>query len=114
MAELEKPANADYREGKDARRRFDNDMLKLAAFVLCCTSNILCLALATQRPGLVAPLAWTVPLTIRCWNIYKGRKPNTATLDIALLLLVNAAAGALLLIADKEKPRQARYQGGVE
>ncbi len=38
---------------------------------------------------------------------------NRAAFNIAALL-VNAAAGALLLIADREKPRQTRYQGGVE
>ena len=58
--------------------------------------------IATLGVGLV-PLAWGIPMTVRSWGVYKGKKPNTVALGVCTLLFLNMVSGILLLVAQKDK-----------
>lgn len=67
-----------------------NQTLRLVAFILNLITTIIC--------GIVLlPLAWMIPMTVRSWGIYKGRKANTVAFGICDLLFVNLISGILLL-----------------
>ena len=70
--------------------------LRLAAFVL---SVIACVGTGI----LIIPLAWTIPMTVRTYKIYKGEKPNTVAFGVCELLFVGLIAGVLLLCTHKDK-----------
>jgi hypothetical protein len=72
-----------------------NQTLALVVFVFCVISLISCC-------WLIIPLAWMIPLTIMCWGVYKGTRPNTVALGVVTLIFISLVAGILLLIADKE------------
>lgn len=81
-----------------------NQTLRLIAFIM----NIVALVvigiggIATLGVGLV-PLAWGIPMTVRSWGVYKGKKPNTVALGVCTLLFLNMVSGILLLVAQKDK-----------
>lgn len=51
---------------------------------------------------LIIPLAWTIPMTLRSWGIYKGTKPNTVAFAVCDLLFLSVVGGVLLLISQKD------------
>ena len=74
----------------------DNDRtLRLVAFVFCILSLV-------SVCWLIIPLAWMIPMSVHCWGIYKGTKPNSAAFGICTLLFVTLVGGILLLISKKE------------
>ena len=70
--------------------------LRLAAFVL---SVISCVGMGI----FLIPLAWTIPMTVRTYKIYKGEKPNTVAFGVCELLFVGLIAGVLLLCTHKDQ-----------
>ena len=70
--------------------------LRLAAFVL---SVIACVGIG----WLIVPLAWTIPMTVHTYKIYKGQKPNTVAFGVCELLFVGLIAGVLLLCTHKDQ-----------
>ena len=81
-----------------------NQTLRLIAFIM----NIVALVvigiggIATLGLGLI-PLAWGIPMTVRSWGVYKGKKPNTVALGVCTLLFLNMVSGILLLVAQKDE-----------
>ena len=73
-----------------------DETLRLINFILCILS---CIALCWA----VIPLAWTIPMTVHSWGIYKGTKPNTTTFGVCTLIFVNVIGGILLLVSNKDK-----------
>lgn len=69
--------------------------LRLAAFVINVVSCVV-------WGMLIIPLAWTIPMTVRSWNIYKGKKPNTLAFGILTLVFLDLVSGVLLLISRKD------------
>lgn len=51
----------------------------------------------------IIPLAWTIPMTVVSWGIYKGTRPNTTAFGVCSLIFVSLVAGILLLISTKDK-----------
>lgn len=72
------------------------ETLRLINFILCILS---CIALCWA----VIPLAWTIPMTVHSWGIYKGTKPNTTAFGVCTLIFVNVIGGILLLVSNKDK-----------
>ncbi len=70
--------------------------LRLVAFVFMLISLI-------STCWLVIPLAWTIPMTVTSWGIYKGTKPNGVAFGVCSLLFVSLVAGVCLLVSTKEK-----------
>lgn len=52
---------------------------------------------------LLIPLAWSIPLTVCCWGIYKGTRPNTAVIGVCTLIFLNFISGILLLISKTDE-----------
>ncbi len=73
-----------------------DETLRLINFILCILS---CIALCWA----VIPLAWTIPMTVHSWGIYKGTKPNTTAFGVCTLIFVNVIGGILLLVSNKDK-----------
>lgn len=69
--------------------------LRLIAFIFCIVSTV-------TTCWLIIPLAWMIPMTVRCWGIYKGTKPNTTAFGVCTLLFVTIVGGILLLISKKD------------
>lgn len=70
--------------------------LLMAAFIL----NIVCTVLLAV---FILPLAWCIPMTVRSYGIYKGKKPNTVAFGVCTLLFVSLISGILMLVADKDE-----------
>lgn len=70
--------------------------LRLVAFVFA----VLC---TVSMCWLIIPLAWMVPMTVRCWSIYKGTKPNTVAFGVCTLLFLSLVGGIMLLISKKDQ-----------
>lgn len=70
--------------------------LRLVAFVFAvlCTVSV-CWA--------IIPLAWMIPMTVHCWGIYKGTKPNTVAFGVCTLLFLSLVGGILLLVSKKDQ-----------
>ena len=69
--------------------------LRLIAFIFC--------VLSTLSVGwLIVPLLWMVPMTVRCWGIYQGTKPNTGAFGVCTLIFLSVVAGILLLVSKKD------------
>ncbi len=73
-----------------------DEAVRLANFVLCVIS---CVALGAA----IVPLAWTIPMTVHSWGIYKGKKPNTIAFGVCTLIFVNVIGGILLLVSNKDR-----------
>lgn len=69
--------------------------LRLAAFILCIISLVGCC-------WLIIPLAWMIPMSVRCWGIYKGTKPNTTAFGVCTLIFFSLVGGILLLVSKKD------------
>ncbi|RDB56490.1 hypothetical protein C1879_08995 [Paraeggerthella hongkongensis] len=67
----------------------------MVAFILCIVSTV-------SVCWLIIPLAWMIPMSIRCWNIYKGTKPNTTAFGVCTLIFVTLIGGILLLVSKKD------------
>lgn len=52
---------------------------------------------------LLIPLAWSIPLTVCCWGIYKGTRPNTAVFGVCTLIFLDFISGILLLISKTDE-----------
>ncbi|MDO4182210.1 MAG: zinc-ribbon domain-containing protein [Coriobacteriia bacterium] len=73
----------------------NQETLRLIAFIL----NII----STVSMGLlILPLAWTIPMTVHSYGIYKGTKQSTTAFAVCDLIFVNLISGILLLVADSE------------
>ena len=73
-----------------------DEALRLANFVLCVISCVL-------GAAAIIPLAWTIPMTVHSWGIYKGKQPNTIAFGVCTLIFVNLIGGILLLVSNKDK-----------
>lgn len=73
-----------------------DEALRLANFVLCVISCVL-------GAAAIIPLAWTIPMTVHSWGIYKGKQPNTIAFGVCTLIFVNLIGGVLLLVSNKDK-----------
>ncbi len=71
-------------------------------FAIAATANAEALAGVVMAPFLLIPLAWMIPMTVRTYKIYKGRKPNTVAFGVCMLIFVNLVSGILLLCSDKD------------
>jgi hypothetical protein len=75
----------------------ENDrQLRLIAFIFMLISTI------GMSLTFVA-LLWMIPMTIMCWNIYKGKKPNGVAFGVCTLVFVSIISGICLLVSTKEK-----------
>lgn len=92
-------------EGEEYRR-FDNAQIypmtssdrttRLVAFIFA--------LIATCGGAIfILPLAWGIPMTVRTWNIYKGRKPNTLCFDVCSLIFMSLITGVLLLMTTRDE-----------
>lgn len=72
-----------------------DQMLRLIAFILCIVSTL-------SVCWLIIPLPWMVPMTVHCWGVYQGTKPNTATFGVCTLIFVTIIGGILLLVSKKD------------
>ena len=81
-----------------------NQTLRLIAFIMNIVALVLIVivGIGTLGFGLI-PLAWGIPMTVRSWGVYKGKKPNTVALGVCTLLFLNMISGILLLVAQKDK-----------
>ena len=71
-------------------------------FILAATNDPQAAAGLVFIPFFLIPLAWMIPMTIRVYKIYKGRKPNTVAFGICTLIFVNLVSGILLLCSEKD------------
>lgn len=69
--------------------------LRLIAFILCIFSTV-------SIGWLIVPLLWMVPMSVMCWGIYQGTRPNTVAFGVCTLIFLNFFAGILLLISKKD------------
>lgn len=69
--------------------------LRLIAFILCIVSMVL-------TCWVIVPLAWMIPMTVHCYGIYKGTKPNTVGFGVCTLIFCSLIGGILLLVSTKE------------
>ena len=74
----------------------DDHTLRLVAFIFAvlCTVSV-CWA--------IIPLAWMIPMTVHCWGIYKGTKPNTTAFGVCTLIFLSLIGGILLLVSKKDR-----------
>lgn len=42
-------------------------------------------------------------MTVRCWGIYKGTRPNTVAFGVCSLIFLSLVAGIMLLISKKDE-----------
>ena len=49
------------------------------------------------------PLAWMIPMSVHCWGVYQGTKPNTVAFGVCTLIFVTVVGGILLLVSKKER-----------
>ena len=64
--------------------------MRLAAFILNIVFTVIC-------GILIIPLVWMIPMTIRCYKIYKGDAPSTVGFGVCDLIFCNIFSGILLL-----------------
>ena len=82
----------------------NDQTLRVIAFalnVLTCVSWGIA-GIFTLGIGLI-PLAWSIPMTVISWGIYKGKKPNSVAFGVCTLIFMGLIPGVLLLISKKEK-----------
>lgn len=73
----------------------DDRTLRLVAFIFCIVSM-------ASVGWFIVPLIWMIPMSVICWGIYKGTKPNTVAFGVCTLIFVNFVAGILLLVSKKD------------
>lgn len=78
--------------------------LRLIAFIFSCISIAYwaIFGIFTLGIGLIG-LAWTIPMTVHTWGIYKGKKANSVAFGVCMLIFTNLVSGILLLVSEKEK-----------
>lgn len=76
--------------------RSEDGTLRLIAFIFCIISTVC-------SSWLIVPLAWMIPMSVVCWGIYKGTRPNTTAFGVCTLLFVSIVAGILLLVSKKDQ-----------
>lgn len=87
---VQRPSSSSYEVSSD------DSTLRLIAFVFCIVSTV-------STCWLIVPLAWMIPMTVVCWGIYKGTRPNTTGFAICTLLFVTLVGGILLLVSKKDR-----------
>ncbi len=70
--------------------------LRLVAFIF----NII--SLAASAPAII-PLAWTIPMSVISWGIYKGKRANTVAFGVCDLIFLSLIGGILLLCSKKDR-----------
>lgn len=70
--------------------------LRMVAFVFCLISTLI-------SAFAILPLIWMIPMTVHCWGIYKGTKPNTVLFGVCTLIFCSLVSGILLLISNKDQ-----------
>ena len=70
--------------------------LRLIAFIFCLISTI-------SVGWAIIPLAWMIPMSVHCWGVYQGTKPNTVAFGVCTLIFVTVVGGILLLVSKKER-----------
>lgn len=73
-----------------------DNTLRMVAFIFAVISTV-------SVCWLIIPLAWMIPMTVRCWGIYKGTKPNTTAFGVCTLIFLSLVGGILLLISKKDQ-----------
>lgn len=66
--------------------------LRLIAFIFCLISTI-------SVGWTIIPLAWMIPMSVHCWGVYQGTKPNTVAFGVCALIFVTVVGGILLLVS---------------
>lgn len=74
----------------------EDTTLRLIAFIFALISTI-------SMAVLIFPLCWMVPMTVHCWSLYKGTKPNTVAFGVCTLIFLSLVSGILLLVSTKEE-----------
>lgn len=74
----------------------EDSTLRLIAFIFALISTI-------SVAMFIIPLCWMVPMTVHCWSLYKGTKPNTVAFGVCTLIFLSIVSGILLLISTKEE-----------
>lgn len=70
--------------------------LRLIAFIFCIISTVsVCWA--------IFPLIWMIPMSVHCWQIYKGTSANTTAFGVCTLIFVSLVGGILLLVSTKDR-----------
>ena len=95
--------------------------LRLIAFIFAILgivpAGFMCMAIAAFFSGallegaagaitpifLLLPLAWTIPLTIHTYKVYKGTSENTTIFGILVLIFLSLISGILLLCSKKDR-----------
>lgn len=70
--------------------------MKLTAFILNLIFTIV------SGFFFLIPLAWTIPITVISYKIYKGTRPNTVGFGVIDLIFCNIISGILLLCDKKD------------
>lgn len=68
--------------------------LYLIAFIFCLLSTI-------SVGWVIIPLIWMIPMTVHCWRIYKGVRPNTIAFGVCTLIFLSVIGGIFLLVSRK-------------
>lgn len=97
------PANGQYGAGQayyqqpmQSAMNSNDQNLRMVAFIFCIISTVsVCWA--------IIPLAWMIPMSVHCWGIYKGTKPNTTAFGVCTLIFVSLVGGILLLVSNKDQ-----------
>ena len=74
----------------------EDTTLRLIAFIFAVISTV-------SVAMFIVPLCWMVPMTVHCWSLYKGTKPNTVAFGVCTLIFLSLVSGILLLISTKEE-----------
>lgn len=70
--------------------------LRLIAFIFMIISVV-------SVGWMIIPLAWMIPMTVMCWKVYKGTRPNTTAFGVCSLIFVSLVSGILLLCSQKNQ-----------
>lgn len=74
----------------------EDTTLRLIAFIFAIISTVVSAAF-------ILPLCWMIPMTVHCWSLYKGKKPNTVAFGVCTLIFLSVVSGILLLVSTKEE-----------
>lgn len=74
----------------------EDSTLRLIAFIFAIISTV-------STAVFILPLCWMIPMTVHCWGLYKGNKPNTVAFGVCTLIFLSIVSGILLLVSTKEE-----------
>lgn len=84
-----------YQQPVQRMENNSDQTMRLTAFVFCVVSTFL-------AGWAIIPLAWMIPMTVHCWRIYQGRRPNTVGFGVCTLIFVSLVSGIFLLVSKKD------------